>query len=45
MIARGISVQRLDAVGFGPDVPIADNETASGRAANRRIEFKIVEEG
>ncbi len=45
MIARGISAQRLDAVGFGPDIPIADNETTSGRAANRRIEFKIVEEG
>jgi len=45
MTARGIAADRIDAVGFGPDVPLADNTSRDGRAANRRIEFKVVEEG
>ena len=45
MVSRGASAEKIDAVGFGPDVPISDNETAAGRSANRRIEFKILEEG
>jgi OOP family OmpA-OmpF porin len=45
MTARGIAADQLDAIGFGPDVPIADNGTREGRAANRRIEFKVVEGG
>lgn len=45
MVARGISGADIEAVGLGPDDPIADNETRAGRAANRRIEFAIMEEG
>lgn len=45
MVSRGALAQRIDAVGFGPDVPLANNDTETGRAANRRIEFKILEEG
>jgi len=45
MIERGIVADKLEIVGLGPDVPIADNASAAGRAANRRIEFKIIEEG
>ena len=45
MIARGIAAEQVDAIGFGPDVPIAGNDTREGRAANRRIEFKVVEGG
>ena len=41
LIAQGVDFQRLSAVGYGPDVPIADNKTKSGRAKNRRVEFKI----
>ncbi len=39
---RGLDAARLDAVGYGFDKPIAPNETAQGRAANRRIEIKTV---
>ena len=45
MIDRGIAADRIDAIGFGPDIPIADNGSLEGRAANRRIEFNVVEGG
>lgn len=41
LIASGIAPERIIAVGFGQDKPIADNSTAAGRAQNRRTEFKI----
>jgi len=39
LIGRGINSGRVAAVGYGETQPIADNSTASGRAANRRISF------
>lgn len=41
LVARGVSADRLSAVGFGPDRPVASNRTDSGRARNRRIEFRV----
>jgi OmpA-OmpF porin, OOP family len=41
LVARGVSADRLSAVGFGPDRPIASNRTDSGKARNRRIEFRV----
>jgi OOP family OmpA-OmpF porin len=41
MIARDVAPERLSAVGVGPDQPKASNRTSSGRAANRRIEFRV----
>jgi outer membrane protein OmpA-like peptidoglycan-associated protein/outer membrane protein assembly factor BamB len=43
MIKNGISPERLVAVGFGPDKPIGDNKTVSGRQKNRRTEFFILD--
>ena len=40
----GIAAERLQSAGFGPDKPVAPNDSSDGRAKNRRVEFKIVEE-
>ncbi len=45
LIERGIQPNRLVARGYGYKRPIADNGTAEGRAANRRVEFVILEQG
>ncbi len=42
LVGKGISGDRLQTKGFGPSVPVADNETKEGRARNRRIEFKVL---
>ncbi|MCQ2323709.1 MAG: OmpA family protein [Paludibacteraceae bacterium] len=41
LIKAGVPQQRLSAVGFGSEVPVADNKTKAGRAQNRRVEFHI----
>ncbi len=39
LVAAGVDPSRLQAVGHGEDVPLVSNETAAGRARNRRVEF------
>ena len=45
LTGKGIKQARLEAKGFGPDKPIADNESDAGREANRRVEFNILKQG
>lgn len=40
----GIDAARLTAEGYGPTRPIDSNDTKEGRARNRRVEFRIVEQ-
>ena len=42
LVYLGIDRSRLVPKGYGEDKPIAPNETAQGRALNRRTEFKII---
>jgi outer membrane protein OmpA-like peptidoglycan-associated protein len=40
--SKGIEEHRLQAKGYGPDKPIADNKSKAGKQKNRRVEFTIV---
>lgn len=39
LISKGVAPARITAKGYGPDMPVASNTTAAGRAANRRVEL------
>ncbi|WP_175947790.1 OmpA family protein [Burkholderia pyrrocinia] len=41
LITKSIPPQQMTTTGVGPDQPIAPNDTADGRARNRRIEFRV----
>ena len=41
LIKGGVKASRVSAMGKGEEEPIADNNTAEGRAENRRIEVKL----
>lgn len=41
LIRAGLSSERLTAVGFGSAQPMASNDTAEGKAQNRRIDFVV----
>ena len=38
---KGIATNRIQRKGLGASMPIADNNTAAGRAKNRRTSFTI----
>ncbi|WP_210357176.1 OmpA family protein [Sphingomonas beigongshangi] len=42
LASRGVQPARIGTRGFGESNPVASNETEAGRAANRRVEIKIV---
>ena len=39
LVAQGVSASRLTTKGFGKSNPVATNDTADGRAQNRRVEL------
>ena len=43
LVGKGVASERLDAQGYGDSKPVASNKTSKGRAANRRVEFHIVD--
>ncbi|HWB78784.1 MAG TPA: OmpA family protein [Nannocystaceae bacterium] len=43
LVSKGIEGGRITTKGAGQEQPIADNKTKAGRAANRRIEFRVIE--
>lgn len=42
LIENGVNASRLSSAGYGPDKPIDTNNTAAGRANNRRVEINLV---
>jgi len=42
LILRGVTAKQLEAKGYGESEPIASNDTAAGRAKNRRVELKRI---
>lgn len=45
LAGQGVDPSRMLARGYGPDRPIATNDTAEGRAQNRRVELHLLEGG
>jgi len=43
--SRGIPPGQLRIVGYGEMEPIASNETEAGRARNRRVEVRVIDDG
>ena len=41
MISQGVKPDLVSAQGFGDSNPIASNDTAQGRAQNRRVELSL----
>ena len=42
LASRGVQPARIGTRGFGETQPVASNDTEAGRAANRRVEIKVV---
>lgn len=42
LLSKGVGTERMLAMGFGDNNPIADDATADGRAQNRRAEFVVL---
>ncbi|MEL6983502.1 MAG: OmpA family protein, partial [Actinomycetota bacterium] len=40
---QGVDANRLRSAGIGPDEPVDDNDTAEGRANNRRVELTALD--
>ena len=43
LVAKGIEPKRLRAKGYGPRLPAKTSTTDEGRAANRRVDFRILD--
>ena len=41
ILTKGIDPGRIIAIGFGPDRPVAPNDTGENRSKNRRVEMRI----
>ena len=42
LVEKGIEASRLVSAGYGPDLPIAPNDTEANMQINRRVELKIL---
>jgi outer membrane protein OmpA-like peptidoglycan-associated protein len=42
VVSKGVDPGRIIAVGYGPDRPVAPNDTEAGRVKNRRVEMRVM---
>ena len=42
LVGSGVDSRRVTTEGYGESMPVADNDTESGRQLNRRVELRIV---
>ncbi len=42
LLDRGVTAERLSAVGYGESRPVSSNKTKRGRSENRRVDFMIL---
>ena len=42
LLSKGVAAERVEFEGFGGEKPLTDNDSASGREINRRVEFVII---
>ncbi|WP_190242579.1 OmpA family protein [Hymenobacter lapidiphilus] len=42
LVEMGVSPSRLEARGYGPNYPMASNQTPAGRAMNRRLSLRVL---
>ncbi len=45
LITQGVDPTRMSSDGYGEQLPIASNDTAAGRQANRRVELVVLDAG
>jgi outer membrane protein OmpA-like peptidoglycan-associated protein len=45
LISQGVEPTRISSIGYGEQLPVATNDTAAGRQANRRVEIVVLDAG
>ena len=43
LVGKGVTMDRMEAQGYGESQPIATNKTRAGRQQNRRVELRIID--
>ena len=43
LVRKGVALERIGVIGYGPQKPVTDNTTESKRQKNRRVEIRVVD--